>query len=295
MPNPDFGNIGDVFKHVALAEILATFRPKEYWESHAGSAFHDETPGVSASPAREHGVGHFVKSLGDFDALRRNIYTRAILEPSKDGRARRIPGSPYLALAQLGDTVRRYLFCDLDAGGLGTIRGLARDLRVPESKIECVPDDGIMLLRGAGLTLSEQWTQSTLAFIDPATLQGDEGDVSPVDLWCELGNRGIGAVLCFKFGHEDERKQLHSRFIQSLDKARLLTRKSNGFEGSFKLGPSEGLKSPWGFGLLTINIGDEATAVVDRSLRALEAAYAVASLDGGGAGSGAWRYSCRTQ
>ena len=37
MANQHYGKIGDVWKHLPLAEILGMLKPTEYWESHAGS------------------------------------------------------------------------------------------------------------------------------------------------------------------------------------------------------------------------------------------------------------------
>ena len=38
MTNPYFGDFGDVWKHLVLAEVLSLERPLAYWETHAGSA-----------------------------------------------------------------------------------------------------------------------------------------------------------------------------------------------------------------------------------------------------------------
>ncbi len=38
MANRHFGRIGDVWKHLPLAEILLLETPRRYWETHAGSA-----------------------------------------------------------------------------------------------------------------------------------------------------------------------------------------------------------------------------------------------------------------
>gem|GEM_PF-3449085 len=35
MANKHFGSIGDIWKHLPLAEILEIERPRNYWESHA--------------------------------------------------------------------------------------------------------------------------------------------------------------------------------------------------------------------------------------------------------------------
>ena len=43
MANQHYGRIGDVWKHLPLAEILAIHRPTEYWKSHAGSTHYPLT------------------------------------------------------------------------------------------------------------------------------------------------------------------------------------------------------------------------------------------------------------
>jgi 23S rRNA A2030 N6-methylase RlmJ len=57
MANPHFGNLGDVWKHVALAEALASERPLNYWETHAGSAIYL----LSHSPARDYGAYYLLE------------------------------------------------------------------------------------------------------------------------------------------------------------------------------------------------------------------------------------------
>jgi hypothetical protein len=57
MANPHFGNLGDVWKHVALAEALASERPLNYWETHAGSASYL----LSHSPARDYGAYYLLE------------------------------------------------------------------------------------------------------------------------------------------------------------------------------------------------------------------------------------------
>jgi 23S rRNA (adenine2030-N6)-methyltransferase len=52
MANIHYGNIGDIWKHLPLAEILAIEAPSAYWESHAGSSHY----ALTHSPEREYGI-----------------------------------------------------------------------------------------------------------------------------------------------------------------------------------------------------------------------------------------------
>jgi len=50
--NNHFAELGDVWKHLPLAEILRVNPPRVYWETHAGSASYV----LTESPSRLHGV-----------------------------------------------------------------------------------------------------------------------------------------------------------------------------------------------------------------------------------------------
>ena len=54
--NTHFAELGDVWKHLPLAEVLRVNPPLHYWETHAGSAYY----ALTASPSRLHGVLRFL-------------------------------------------------------------------------------------------------------------------------------------------------------------------------------------------------------------------------------------------
>ena len=57
MANKNFGNIGDVWKHVVLAEVLEREPPAWYAETHAGSGAY----AVVRSGGREYGFLRFLE------------------------------------------------------------------------------------------------------------------------------------------------------------------------------------------------------------------------------------------
>ncbi len=66
MANVHYARIGDVWKHLPLAEILSAERPGRYWESHAGSS----TYPLTRSPERDYGVFLFLEREGRSSALK---------------------------------------------------------------------------------------------------------------------------------------------------------------------------------------------------------------------------------
>ena len=293
MANTHFGNLADVFKHLALGEALGVMRPLEYWESHAGNACYEEIDAIP--PERLHGIHTFHRLCGVSDVLRQSVYGGILGNP--DVPLARIPGSPLLARRVLGENVRRLLLCDTDAESLLNVRthllAAGSGLReIPSDTLECVQDDGVTVLRGAGMLLPEPWVASTLAFIDPYDMGGaSDAEISPLELACELASRGIATLLFYTFADEARRAGQRERIRQALSKARLQARSVPGFEGSLKIPASGDVPTQWGFGLLALNLSG-AAAAMDQKLAALEKLYERSELPmPGGTASGAWRYA----
>jgi hypothetical protein len=305
MANTHFGNLADVFKHVVLAEALANLRPGEYWESHAGRALNDETDAIP--PERSHGIHTFWRLAQDSPALRQCHYARALLKsqpnlPTAEAPPlRHIPGSALLARRLWGRAARRFLLCDTDSDSLLNVRqtlptaaggGGSGDGELAAETLECVAEDGISVLRGAGILLPAEWTASVLAFLDPCDLEApSDAGINALQLACELANREIKVLLFYTFHDEDGRRRRQETLRRELAKARLPGPKdaAQWFEGSLRLAPMEPPPTQWGFGMLALHLPETSLTAIDRHLRGLETAYAGVELTPGA--SGAWRYT----
>jgi 23S rRNA A2030 N6-methylase RlmJ len=106
--NPHFANLGDVWKHLWLAGVLASAVPTQYLETHAGSASYP----LVDDAERAIGVGTFLAAAQASDLLRRSVYGRQIGGLAVADQPT-YPGSPLLAMAILGPGCR-YIFCDTD-------------------------------------------------------------------------------------------------------------------------------------------------------------------------------------
>ena len=288
LANRHFGNLADVFKHLVLCQTLGRMRPTEYWESHAGSALYDEATPIPTE--RAHGIHTFCKLAATLPALRSTPYARA-LGPAVP--LPQIPGSPLLARRILGEGVRRMLLCDTDADSLHSIqkclRATAGQRELAPEALECVQDDGITVLRGAGMLLPEPWKPAALAFIDPYDItENSAAGITPLELACELANRSIAALVFYAFPDEAGRARTADIILQTLTKSRLMHRSSR-FEGCLQL-PAEGAPTQWGFGMLALRLAPEILDEIHQLLRTLEAAYRDVPLTTP-AVSGAW--TCR--
>ncbi|MBV8397341.1 MAG: hypothetical protein JOZ17_01210, partial [Acetobacteraceae bacterium] len=92
MANKNFGNIGDVWKHLVLAEVLEREPPAWYAETHAGSGAY----AVVRSGGREYGFLRFLEVAPRFPVLARSRY-RAIAASYVESDRGLYPGSALLA------------------------------------------------------------------------------------------------------------------------------------------------------------------------------------------------------
>jgi 23S rRNA (adenine2030-N6)-methyltransferase len=94
------GNFADVFKHVALMQLLRAFHKKEtplcYVDTHAGAGRYDL---VAAEAQKSHEYRDGIARLWDVATLPAPLagYVEAVRRFNPDGRLRFYPGSPWIA------------------------------------------------------------------------------------------------------------------------------------------------------------------------------------------------------
>jgi 23S rRNA (adenine2030-N6)-methyltransferase len=118
MANVHYGKIGDIWKHLPLAEILARESPSRYWESHAGSSHY----ALTHSPERDYGIFYFARHASQLEVLNQAVYTQLLRGHERNGELSLYPGSPLLAMTVLQPHRSTFVFCDTDPASLSTIR-----------------------------------------------------------------------------------------------------------------------------------------------------------------------------
>jgi 23S rRNA A2030 N6-methylase RlmJ len=189
--NNHFAELGDVWKHLALAEILRMDPPRAYWETHAGSASYP----LTESPSRLHGALRFL-SLAPYDPdLRSCAYLAALThEPGV------YPGSATLAMRSLG-TSASYLFCDVDprsAASLLDARG-GLDVRVVDA-------DGVSAIEREA-QLARVDARDVLVHVDPFDPfeRVSRNNRSPVELAGWLADAGYRLVYWYGYDSVERR------------------------------------------------------------------------------------------
>jgi 23S rRNA A2030 N6-methylase RlmJ len=174
MANPHFANLGDVWKHLLLTEVISWLRPGHYVETHAGSAMYR----LAGDAERGLGAGMLLSASCDAGALRSSPYRQHVLELAR-GAEPSYPGSPLLAMMLLGSACR-YVFCDTDPASVADLQA-ARERLGLQGRAEVIHGDGIG--QTATLLRADALSAASLVHVDPFDFRAaGPGGLSALDL-----------------------------------------------------------------------------------------------------------------
>lgn len=203
MANTHYGRLGDVWKHLPLAEVLHRTEPREYWETHAGSARYP-LPAVGADWTRDFGVHRFAEHAVGDGSLGDSAYAR-LLGGSLRGDDPHYPGSSTQAMRLLGAHAR-YVFCDTDPVSVRSLQ-----VEVEGSGLT----DWAEVHRGDGLARVAQLADElppadragALVHIDPFDPHAadTEGGPSAIELAGALAEQGFGVAFWYGLDEAEER------------------------------------------------------------------------------------------
>jgi len=271
MANVHYAKIGDVWKHLPLAEVLGIERPGRYWESHAGSSSYP----LTRSPQRDYGVFHFLERAGLSSALKGSAYRRLLCLRERGRTPPTYPGSPLIAMELLGDGAE-FVFCDLDGQSLATIAEDARALEVPASRVRLVQGDGVSTLDGEIACLTEEEAFATFLHVDPyLPLESGRGGETPLGLFAGAAERGVGCMLWYGFDARDTRALVPDALRERIAGGAWYGEVCLHAEDLSEVGFDPGVL---GCGVVVCNVGQDALAACSRLGEELIEAYAGAQL-----------------
>jgi hypothetical protein len=197
--NRYFANIGDVWKHLVLAELLALEPPAEYWETHAGSASYP----LTHSPDRDYGVYWFVEHAGGQADLARSRYAVELERlVGGSGSPSEYPGSALWAMRALGPSAR-YLLCDLDPASSASLRAAAAALGLAE-QARVLETDGMRTV----LEEAERFEgdpRSVVVTVDPFEPFVAPGGLSALEVAADLIEAGFRVVYWYGYDMPEQR------------------------------------------------------------------------------------------
>jgi len=189
--NRHFAELGDVWKHLPLAEILRIRPPLHYWETHAGSESYE----LSESPARLHGALAFLYRAPQFPELDSCNYFRIL--KSRPGV---YPGSPAIAMQTLRKRAS-YVFCDTDPESAATLRDALAGFNGRVSDLDGVSE----ILRESQASTANP--EDVLVFIDPydpfERVAADSK--TPIELAAMLANAHYRVVYWYGYDESEMR------------------------------------------------------------------------------------------
>ena len=189
--NPHFGKLGDVWKHLLLAEVLRHRPPLHYWETHAGSAHYP----LTEIEERLHGAIQFAVCAPEDPDLQACAYLDA-LRSAPDI----YPGSPMLAIRSLGKDAE-YLFCDIDPE---SVRTLSEATAGVNGRV--VEGDGVSAVDQAAL-LASACPSDVVVHIDPFNPYERlaSNRKTPIELAGSLATAGYRVIYWYGYDSVDRR------------------------------------------------------------------------------------------
>jgi len=273
MANRHFGNIGDVWKHVALVEVLERESPSWYAETHAGSGAYP----VINDREREFGFLRFLEVAPRFPVLARSRY-RAIAASYLERDESLYPGSALLAMTVLGDAAS-YLLSDLDRESIADLHRWSRELDL--HSCEVTEGDG---MAAVAVRLDGEAHRPRLVHIDPFDPHDQgPGGCSALELAARVADSGTGLVYWYGYSEPRAHTDAHSQ-LAALTRAPLWCGQVRVTGPGHSPGDRNHGIGPTTFGVILANV-EASTADACAALgNALSRAYANAILPDGGRG-----------
>lgn len=286
MANRHVAEIGDVWKHLALAEIAARRRPRRYWETHAGSARYD----LPDDASRRYGIGTFLTAAAGEPRLARSRYAR-VMATLSTGDGGPYPGSAYLVMAVAGAALTEVVLADTDPRSTADLRRAADDLGLTDA-LRTVDADGVGAVTDELGRLASASARGVLALVDPYRAFQAEGDATtPAVLATRLAAAGVATVLWYGFHDGASRRHAARELTAATAAADLDPRRTGLWAGEVALvdlpedGPDPHPAGVAGCGIWTANLGSSATTGCTELGRALAGGWADARLPDGSAGA----------
>ncbi|MBN2041288.1 MAG: 23S rRNA (adenine(2030)-N(6))-methyltransferase RlmJ [Spirochaetes bacterium] len=260
--NHHYAELGDVWKHLILAEILKIKPPLQYWQTHAGSAYYT----LIENGPRKHGVINFLLNAPADPELNDCAYLKIFQDmPGK------YPGSSVLAVKILGKKAG-YLLCDMDSESTYSLNEVFADFDA-----EIIEKDGISAIQNRSDS-SELNPSEILIHIDPFNPyeRVAEGTMNSFELAVSLIKKGFR--ILYWYGYKKESDTGHP--LKEMTK---LAPDVNFWSGEVLL-PSPFIYPErsgfWGCGIVLANVSEKEKETCSALGNALERIYANDILKG---------------
>lgn len=200
-----FAKPADVWKHLALCEVMKNEQSTVYVETNSACADYH----LNHTPEQEYGIYNFIEKATNYESLSDSIYYKLESSAIKENK---YLGSPALAMRVLGNTVDKFHFFDIETAALSNVIAFANRNQLTD-KVEIIKQDSIIGV----LDLLPKLPKSTLVHIAPYNI--DKPSINGkdyLDVFTEASERGMKCVLWYGFNTLDEKKYLDDFMVSKL-------------------------------------------------------------------------------
>ncbi len=208
MPYIHFGRIGDIWKHLPLAEYLATVRPNKYVESNSASSMYL----LSNTPEQEYGIYHFWNNCHKADYLKQTAYY-LMMKNFNPGNITTYPGSSAIALNLLKNIDCIFYFYDIEKDSINNIEKYTKQSGLKKRSHFYITDS----INGIHKQLDEFNDQTFIHFDPYDAFTPNSKGISYLDLFFEAKNKGIMAMLWYGFMTTSDKKDIYSLIKKKLN------------------------------------------------------------------------------
>ncbi len=193
-----YGKPADVWKHLALCEVIRNEQPTVYVETNSACAEYV----LSHTPEQQYGIYSFMDKAKDNADLRHTKYYELECPAMKQEK---YIGSPGLAMGVLADSVKKYIFFDIQTTPLNNVTAFAKAHQLSD-KVVTIKQDSII----GALDLLPVLPASTLMHIDPyAVNEPSTNGYDYMDLFVKATKKGLMCFLWYGFNTLNEKKYLN--------------------------------------------------------------------------------------
>lgn len=194
-----FAKPADVWKHLALCEILANEHPSVYVDTNAACAEYT----LSLTPEQQYGIYHFM--LKSHGSLLQSAYYKLEYPVMRENKYLGSPGLAMTTAGVLGYRADRFVFYDLERAALENISMFAYRHSLTH-KVRTIQQDSI-----AGMCdLLPELPHSTLVHIDPYAIdRPSKNGCDYLDVFVRAAGQGLKCLLWYGFNTLEEKKQLN--------------------------------------------------------------------------------------
>lgn len=258
-----FAKPADVWKHLALCEIMVNEQPSVYVETNSACASYI----LAHTPEQEYGIYSFVNKSRDYADLQRSKYYE--LE-SLALASNCYLGSPGLAMSILSPVVDKFYFFDLEKAALANVSEFAKQKSLAH-KVEIINRDSIV----GTMELLPKLPNTTLIHIDPYNIDTPSTNgKSYLDVFVEASERNLKCVLWYGFNTLHEKKYLNDLLSRKLSNKKIQNLAC--VELIMKIIEQNTIPSNPGIlgnGILTSNLSEKSTSAIFQYTKSLTDLY----------------------